>query len=81
MVEMEAEAGMERPTGTDLGFLDIRSGCSDFTLERCLGLISALLCKRLVGSVQVLYHQNTFKLSLNEFLPLGQWVSDLWVCF
>lgn len=34
MVEIEAEAGMERPTGTDLGFLDIRSGCSDFTLER-----------------------------------------------
>lgn len=34
MVEIEAEAGMERPTGTDLGFLDIRLGCSDFTLER-----------------------------------------------
>ena len=26
MVEMEAEAGMERSTGTDLGFLDVRLG-------------------------------------------------------
>ena len=26
MVEMEAEAGMERPTGTDLGFLDVGLG-------------------------------------------------------
>ena len=26
MVEMEAEAGMERPTGTDLGFPDVRLG-------------------------------------------------------
>ena len=26
MVEIVAEAGMERPTGTDLGFLDVRLG-------------------------------------------------------
>lgn len=56
----------EDPQVQAAGCLGISLGCSGLTVACCLALITAHLCRSLVGSVQAPTHLNTFKLNLSE---------------